>query len=938
MKTTRIVFQSVVIAAAFTFAACEDSKMEWGIPEGHQPVTSDELPLSVKEVIANYDDIKTIAAQYTPNLIVGLGAGAAQYVEGGTYKALADSNFQMITLGNAMKMDAIVTNSGGFNFETLDAFLATKPEDMKLYGHNFLWHTQQKQAYLLSLIKPKQVIETEGDIANLLTGDDSDFEGGTKGSWGSWGNSSSSSVAEPGAASKWCMLLSNPTDANAWSAQCAYTFADYLAPDTYKLRFKAKTTTPGGQVQFQYQNGSTYGSQGGYTTFDLTTEWATYEADIAVTPEDVNRILFNFGAVAGDYYIDDVMFGLAQSQENTIANTLVGDSYDFDGGTKGGWGSWGNSSSTDVAQPGYKNSAYCMLLENPTDANAWSAQCAYTYSDYLSVGAYKLRFKAKSENAGGSIQFQYQNSSTYGSQGGYTSFDLTTSWETYEADIEVTPEDVDRIIFNFGAVAGKYYIDEVEFGEGQTVEADPMLNVLLNDDSNFDGGTKGNWGSWGNSSETSVASPGHDSDYCLQLYNPTDANAWSAQCAYTFSEYLDPAQTYMIQFFAKADVAGQLQFQYQNSSSYGSQGGYNTFDITTDWTQYQYEFTPAYEDVDRILLNFGAVGGNYFVDDVKFGVKNAEAAVPHHRSTGSKIYYVLKSPAEKKTLLLDAMKTWIEGMAAHLAEQGVTPYGYDVINEPITDGSCVLRGVGGNFADDDAAPTETDTDGLSLNWADGHWYWGYYIGEEYGVKAFQYARAALPAETKLFVNDYNLDRSPAKLAALIDFVNAIDAANGAPIVDGIGTQCHLSVDITSDDDIETQVAQMKERVDAMFQTLAQTGKLIRVTELDIALGTATPSSSQLEGQAKTYQMFFESYKANIPEEQRSGITIWTLSDNAKEHEYWLPDESPNLWDKDYKRKWAYKGVCDGLAGQDLGLQFGGDDYKAFYEKNNTADF
>ena len=45
---------------------------------------------------------------------------------------------------------------------------------------------------------------------------------------------------------------------------------------------------------------------------------------------------------------------------------------------------------------------------------------------------------------------------------------------------------------------------------------------------------------------------------------------------------------------------------------------------------------------------------------------------------------------------------------------------------------------------------------------------------------------------------------------------------------------------------------------------------------------------------------------------------------------------PNLFDKDYKCKWAYKGFCDGIAGEDLGLKYGGEEYKAFYEKNNVS--
>ena len=160
------------------------------------------------------------------------------------------------------------------------------------------------------------------------------------------------------------------------------------------------------------------------------------------------------------------------------------------------------------------------------------------------------------------------------------------------------------------------------------------------------------------------------------------------------------------------------------------------------------------------------------------------------------------------------------------------------------------------------------------------------------------------------------------MAALIEFVKYIDQNNstGAAIVDGIGTQMHV-----------TASGITKEQIDAMFKTLAATGKIIRVTELDVALGTATPSAEQLAAQSDVYQMIFESYKENIPETQQSGITIWTLSDNPDEHQYWLKDQSPNLFDANYARKHAYKGVCDGIAGKDISEGFTGTDWEKVYE-------
>ena len=653
MKINKIMIP--VVASAMLLTGCDDQIMQWGKPANHADVTKAEIPLAVKEVIANYDNIKDYAQQYTQNMKIGIGMGADLYANNENGEGdLANANYQVFTPGNAMKNDAIMGNSGSLNFATVDKLLAALDGNMQLYGHNFFWHTQQNQTYLKSLIAPTLVVESDGDIANVLSGDASDFNGGSTGGWGSWG--------------------SNKKDA---------------------------------------------------------------------------------GVVAG------------AGQDGTAA----------------------------------------LVLENKGDGNAWEAQCAYTFDDAL--------------------------------QGG---------------------------------------------------------------------------------------------------------------------------KKYIIQFYAKStSAAGELQFQYQNGTTYSSQGGYNTFSVGTDWVKCEFTFTPAYDDANRIILNFGKVGATYYIDNIKFGLAKDQTSATRgiqyvlarngkaRKATraGSKMYYVLKTPAEKQAALEGAMDAWVKGVAEHLAEKNVVPYGYEVINEPIADGNNMYRGLsegtfGGTWTDDDgntqydAAPTEDDANGLTLNWGSGHWYWGYYV-PDYHVKAFQLARKYLPADTKLFVNDYNLETSPKKLEALIKFAKEIDEKNGSPIVDGIGTQMHVTLNCSDDAEKNAaSIAELKAKVDAMFQTMAATGKLVRVTELDLSLGTGTPSSNQYKAQSDAYRMIVESYKANVPEAQQSGITIWSLSDNEAEHEYWLKGQVPNLFDKDYKRKWAYKGFCDGIAGEDLGLKYGGEEYKAFYEKNNVS--
>ena len=809
MKINKIMIP--VVASAMLLTGCDDQIMQWGKPADHADVTKAEIPLAVKEVIANYDNIKDYAQQYTPNMKIGIGMGADLYANNENGEGdLANANYQVFTPGNAMKNDAIMGNSGSLNFASVDKLLAALDGNMQLYGHNFFWHTQQNQTYLKSLIAPTLVVESDGDVANVLSGDASDFNGGSTGGWGSWGSNKKDAgvVAGAGQDGTAALVLENKGDGNAWEAQCAYDFNDFLEMNkTYVIKFKAKSSSPAGELQFQYQNGSTYSSQGGYNTFNVSTDWQTFQYEFTITKyDDVNRIILNFGKVGGTYTIDDIQFGL--KQEDPMDNVLAGDASDFEDGTTGGWGSWGSN----------KESA------------------------------------------------------------------------------------------------------EVEDGAGYN-------------------NSKG-----------------------LALKNKGDGNAWEAQCAYTFDDALQEGKKYIIQFYAKSSsAAGELQFQYQNGSTYASQGGYNTFSVGTDWVKCEFTFTPAYDDANRIILNFGKVGATYYIDNIKFGLAKDQSTATRgiqyvlarngkaRKGTraGSKMYYVLKTPAEKQAALEGAMEAWVSGVANHLKEKNVVPFGYEVINEPIADGSNMYRGLsegtfGGTWTDDDgntqydAAPTEDDANGLTLNWGSGHWYWGYYV-PDYHVKAFQLARKYLPADTKLFVNDYNLETSPKKLEALIKFAKEIDEKNGSPIVDGIGTQMHVTLNCSDDAEKNAaNIAELKTKVDAMFQTMAATGKLVRVTELDLSLGTGTPSSNQYKAQSDAYRMIVESYKANVPEAQQSGITIWSLSDNEAEHEYWLKGQVPNLFDKDYKRKWAYKGFCDGIAGEDLGLKYGGEEYKAFYEKNNVS--
>ena len=781
---------AISIALSLGMTSCDDQIMEW--KSQGDSVTAAEIPLAVKEVLANYDDIKAYAEENHPNMTLGLGIGMNIYMGEDGRRELSRDNFQMITWGNAMKMDAIVKNNGSLNFANLDPALDALQEDgMKLYGHNFIWHTQQNQTYLKTLIAPTFETQSDSNIKNLLM--NGDFENGNINPWFGWGNNSTREYsATDGVDGSACIVCTNP-------------------------------------------------------------------------------------AAGNDYYVAQLM-------------------QDFD-----------------------------SPLENGK--------------------TYTMRFKARSAEPGGSIQLCMQNTN-HGNGGWYKSVELTTSWATYEFEYTCSKDDNQELAINFGKVADVFYFDDVEFGEKQASPDAGRTNLLV--DGSFDENASA-WSTWnGGDCKSWNETEGNEKAGCMQVVNPEDqpGNEWKVQIHANFINPIPEGTKFYVSYYIKcAEGTGSVRCSTTGNAHY--QG--NTA-VSTNWNRVEWVVTAGGE-VSGINFDLGLMQGTYYIDDVVVSLEpfSGASGAKRYSPRRAKIIWTFKTPEEKAAVLTDAMEAWIKGMAEHLNEKGIVPVGYDVINEAIADGSNKPRGYDGVFGGSvndgdgnvvyDKEPQEGEEyNGLNLNWGSGHFYWGYYV-PDYAVKAFQFARQYLPAETKLFYNDYNLESSPGKLAAVVDFVNKIDEDNGSPIVDGIGSQMHITLSGTNDDadNNNAKVAQLREQVDAMFQTLAATGKLVRVTELDISLGTSSPSAAQYKAQSDAFRTVFESYFENVPEAQQSGITIWSLTDAEDEHEYWLKGQTPNLFDAKFKRKWAYKGVCDALAGEDLGLKYGGEDYKAYYEKQNVSE-
>jgi endo-1,4-beta-xylanase len=367
----------------------------------------------------------------------------------------------------------------------------------------------------------------------------------------------------------------------------------------------------------------------------------------------------------------------------------------------------------------------------------------------------------------------------------------------------------------------------------------------------------------GTSAGTFSAVTGNNSARALEANVTTaGANAYDMQ-AIGSSWTAVVGKQYKVSVDIKSSVAnGKIRLVNQNSQ-------YQQLDIvpTTSWATYTWTLT-ALETSPILRLNFPNTGV-YTVDNIT-------------------IVDLSGGPAPTS----DEIATAVDSAMSRFIRNSVSRYigkvkAWDVVNEAITDGTGMVRSNSGTTTGD-------------------AFYWSQYLGRNYALKAFQYARAADPSAT-LFINDYNLESDSRKLDSLIAYVTELKSKGAS--IDGIGTQMHIGTN-TSQAGIES-----------MFKKLASTGLKIRVSELDIRVNTSNSSSFTLtpsiaSDQSAMYQYVVESYIRNIPVSQRYGITTWGVADTDSWYVTVMNRvEFPLLFDANYQKKPAYEGFAKGLKQQ-----------------------
>ncbi|KAF9450085.1 glycoside hydrolase family 10 protein [Macrolepiota fuliginosa MF-IS2] len=169
-------------------------------------------------------------------------------------------------------------------------------------------------------------------------------------------------------------------------------------------------------------------------------------------------------------------------------------------------------------------------------------------------------------------------------------------------------------------------------------------------------------------------------------------------------------------------------------------------------------------------------------------------------------------------------------------------------------------------------------------------------GTDYIESALRAAHHADP-QTKLYINDYNIDGTGPKSDAMYNLVKSLKK-KGVPI-HGIGVQGHLVV------------GTVPTTIEENFRKFASLGVEIAITELDIRM--ETPATEALLAQQKEDYKTVISACKNVP--ACIGVTVWDWTDKYS----WIPGVFPTEgaalpWDENLEKKPAYYGTLEAFLG------------------------
>ncbi len=376
-------------------------------------------------------------------------------------------------------------------------------------------------------------------------------------------------------------------------------------------------------------------------------------------------------------------------------------------------------------------------------------------------------------------------------------------------------------------------------------------------------------------------------------------NYWDVQIVAMDNIQVPAGKTCKMIITIKGSKTGTMNCKMAGSLNDGYSTDYcKAFNFTTSWTDVTVEFKPTSSN-NIIILQCGDFVGDVFIKNIKI--------------EGYKQKTIPLTQQERHDILVDVMDKWIKGMME--ACDGKVK-AWDLVNEAVA-------GEGDDGEGNYPLQHSNGYSGGAWDVGGDNFFWQDHLGDlDYVRQVCRLARKYGPEGVKLFINDYNLESDwddNKKLKSLINWIKKWEA-DGITKIDGIGTQMHINYYENT-----TLQKSSEDHIVKMFELMANTGKLVRVSELDMGYvrGSnkwATPVSTNQMTEAEHkkmadfYQWIIEEYFRIIPPSQQWGICQWCPTD-APNHG-WRANEPVGIWDINYYRKHVYAGFVRGLNGGD----------------------
>jgi len=541
-----------------------------------------------------------------------------------------------------------------------------------------------------------------------------------------------------------------------------------------------------------------------------------------------------------------------------------------------------------------------LTIANPEAKANWEVQ--YFVDDGIPTtvgGDYILRVTIKG-SADGSLNCNV------GDWSGQASCLVTFSeeWATLDFKVNAVPASSSFVVFQSGAFVGTIWVKKVELIKKESAGPATYMEELV-----VNGDMEGTDVSCFYTTEPATGGPhasqisdgiGVDGSRGIMVQSADNpVNDWDCQFFIRLPEALPADTKYRIEFDYRADKEGDADTQ-----AHGEPGSYYHWQMvgsphfTSEWQHWEKTGSISADQAGTTGMRTIAFNLSKNKTATKFYFDNIRFEVERQSTTGG----IPLTADERRDTLTWAMEQWIMGMMS--ACDGKVK-AWDVVNEAISGGSPDAEGV---YALQHASGNESD------------FFWQDDMGDlEYVRAAVRLARKYGPEDIKLFVNDYNLESDwdqNGKLKSLIKWIERWEA-DGITKIDGIGTQMHISCYMNP----ATQESK-KNAIVNMFKLMAQTGKLIRISELDMGLVdadgndviTSAVTEEQHKAMAELYKFVVGKYLELIPAAQQWGICQWAATDSPA-NSGWRANSPIGLWDLNYHRKHTYAGFADGLSGK-----------------------